>query len=279
VSNDDSSRVVIIAVVIVAALGGGFWWWRTHQPAPPPPPVAAPAPPPAAPPAPPPPVDAGIQHPLDQAAPSKALPSLDESDDYVKGVLSGLLGKKGLAYLVLGNFIRNTVATVDNLARERATPVAWPVNTTPGAFETDGGADAVIAAKNAARYAPFVRFVTAVDTRRAVALYRHLYPLFQQAYKDLGVQGKYFNDRLVQVIDNLLDTPELVGPVKVKRIQIPVAGGSPRESSLYAFADPALEARSAGQKILMRVGPDNAAKLKAKLLDIRSQIASGPRRP
>jgi hypothetical protein len=81
----------------------------------------------------------------------------------------------------------------------------------------------------------------------------------------------------VQVIDNLLDTPEMVGPVKVKRIQIPVAGGAPRDSSLFAFADPALEARSAGQKILLRMGPENAAKLKAKLLEIRGQIARGGR--
>ena len=39
-------------------------------------------------------------------------------------------------------------------------------------------------------------------------VYERLYPLFQQAYEDLGYPGKYFNDRLVEVIDHLLQTPE-----------------------------------------------------------------------
>jgi hypothetical protein len=40
----------------------------------------------------------------------------------------------------------------------------------------------------------------------------------------------------------------------------------------YEFADPKLEARSAGQKLLIRMGPQNAAALKKKLREIRSQI-------
>jgi hypothetical protein len=43
----------------------------------------------------------------------------------------------------------------------------------------------------------------------------------------------------------------------------------------YRFADPALEARSAGHKILMRVGPENAARLKTKLREIRAQVTGG----
>jgi hypothetical protein len=33
-----------------------------------------------------------------------------------------------------------------------------------------------------------------------------------------------------------------------------------------------LEARSAGQKIMMRMGSENAAKVKAKLREIRSEL-------
>jgi hypothetical protein len=40
----------------------------------------------------------------------------------------------------------------------------------------------------------------------------------------------------------------------------------------YEFADPKLESRSEGQKLLIRMGPQNAAALKKKLRDIRAQI-------
>ena len=41
------------------------------------------------------------------------------------------------------------------------------------------------------------------------------------------------------------------------------------------FADPELEARSAGQKILIRMGSENAAVIKAKLREIRREL-TGP---
>jgi hypothetical protein len=100
-----------------------------------------------------------------------------------------------------------------------------------------------------------------MDTGKLVALYVRLYPLFQQAYRDLGYPDRYFNDRLVEVIDHLLATPSVPGPIKLAQPHV-----------LYEFADPALEARSAGQKILIRIGPDNAARVKAKLRELRRQV-------
>jgi hypothetical protein len=148
---------------------------------------------------------------------------------------------------------------------------------TEGRFETEArGAATVTTFQNANRYAPFVRFVEGVDTRRAVAVYVRLYPLFQQAYEDLGYPGKYFNDRVVAVIDDLLATPEVTPPIKIKRVE---SAGRPKGAPvLYQFEDPALERRSAGQKILLRVGPENARRLMAKLVEIRRQVARGARK-
>jgi hypothetical protein len=41
---------------------------------------------------------------------------------------------------------------------------------------------------------------------------------------------------------------------------------------LYEFADPSLEQRSAGQKMLIRMGPVNESRVKAKLRDIRRSL-------
>jgi hypothetical protein len=120
-----------------------------------------------------------------------------------------------------------------------------------------------------------VQFVETVDSPRAVALYRRHYALFQQAYGDLGYPRAYFNDRLVEVIDHLLATPEPAGPVKVRLTEVkgPVAPAQPWVR--YEFADPGLEALSSGQKMLVRMGPENARRLKAKLAELRRLVASG----
>lgn len=262
----------VIILLVVAGIGGVIYYWKTKQAPPPPPaPVARPVPPPPAPPPPPPDAAPAIAHPIEREKP-EPLPGLADSDEYVRKALEGLFGRKGvLTFLNIDGFVRGFVATVDNLANEHAPVSLWQVKPMAGNFQTDGQ---TISARNEARYAAFIRFVDAVPTGRAVGLYRRLYPLFQQAYEELGYPGKYFNDRLVVVIDHLLETPDLPAPIKVKLVEAPA--GAKRLRDLYQYEDPALERRSAGQKILMRMGPKNARVLKAKLREVRSQIARGP---
>ena len=107
-----------------------------------------------------------------------------------------------------------------------------------------------------------------------MALYVRLYPLLQRAYENLGYPDAYLNDRVVAVIDNLLATPNVSGPLRVKRVGLD--GGTGGGAGLYLYEDPALEAATAGQKILLRMGTENRSKLTAKLTEIRAQIAAGP---
>jgi hypothetical protein len=258
-----------------AAGAGGYFFWRAQKTPPVQAPVAKsqpsiPAPEPVSPP------DApAIRHPVPSAATAGGLPSLAESDAYVEKALAELLGRQGLQFLVLEGAIRRIVATVDNLGRDPAPSSHWPVHPTAGRFAIEPHAGAsVIAARNAERYAPFVRFASTVDVRRVAALYVRLYPLFQRAYEDLGYSGQYFNDRLVEVVDELIATPDLDEPLRVKRVQVEGAAKPTDGPGLYVFEDPAQEGCSAGQKILLRMGHSNAAALKRKLAELRPLIAN-----
>jgi Protein of unknown function (DUF3014) len=287
---DRTLRWLIPLVVVVVVAAALYLWLRSgEQEAAKPPPVAPPRveAPPAAPPAPaePPPV----QHPIEQAQPETPapavepppLPKLGESDKVVQETLLGLVGRDAvLRFFNVGDYIRRFVVTVDNLPGKRAAVRLWPVNPTPGRFVvTEAGDTTTLSAENFKRYAPFVRLVESVDTGRAVALYVRFYPLIQEAYEELGYPGKYFNDRLIEVIDHLLATPDVAGPI---RLTLPRVEGSiklDRPWVLYEFADPALESRSAGQKILLRMGIDNAVRLKAKLRDLRARLVrNAPKR-
>jgi len=268
----------VIVVLLLGVAGGGYYLWRSKTARPAAVATAAAEPVPATPA---PPADPPIHHPIESMPtlpPGDAAPG-GASDDGVKASLDDLLGSRAvLSFLQVDNFIGRIVATVDNLDREHATPRLWPTNPMAGRFSASrGDGSEVIAPDNPRRYKAFVDFVEAIDTPRAVALYVKLYPRFQQAYAALGYPRLYFNDRLVEVIDRLIAAPVPHGPVAVRLLAVkgPVASAQPW--TRYEFVDPALEALPAGQKMMVRVGPDNELRLKAKLLEFRRGLATGMR--
>ncbi len=251
----------VIGIAVLLAVGAiGYNAWRQSRPVEVPPPVAQSEPPaPAAAPAP---AEPQIQHPL-PAAETEPLPPLEKSDALLGESLSQLLGAKNFGELFLSEgIVRRIVATVDNLPREKVSERIMLVKPVPGRLAVDGGGDdMVLAARNTARYARYVQLAQSIDVKRAVALYVKLYPLFQRAYQDLGYPKGYFNDRLVQVIDHLLAAPDVRAPIKLMQPKV-----------RYEYVDPALESLSAGQKIMLRIGADNAAKVKAVLRDVRREV-------
>jgi hypothetical protein len=218
-----------------------------------------------------PPVEPAIQHPLPEApadSASKApLPLLADSDASLRDALGAVSGSAGVTdYLLPENIIRHLVVTIDNLPRQKVAVDKRPTGPVGGTFMADGDElHATIDPQNYARYRPMVAAVGKLDMRELAAVYVRFYPLFQHAYQDLGYPNGYFNDRLVQVIDSLLATPQLVGPVDLVRPNV-----------MYTFADPALESRTAGQKLLIRMGPDNAAAVKTKLMELRAAVTASP---
>lgn len=206
-----------------------------------------------------------VQNPLEPSPQPKPLPLLEESDSPLQESLSEVFGPALDAFLVPKNIIRYTVVTIDNLPRKKTAVQMWPVKPIGGELRTTGTATAeevTLGPDNYARYEPFVSIVQGANTAQWVAMYKQYYPLFQQAYVDLGYPDGYFNDRLVEVIDHLLATPEPTGPIQLRR-----------PSVNYEFADAELENRSAGQKMLIRMGSANAAIVKDKLRELRRAVA------
>lgn len=252
-------RAGAIVIVLVAALAAGLYWWRQGNP---------PRLPPNSSPAPSAPSETAktpryvLESPPDSP---RSLPRLNESDPTLVEALSVVFGADTFAKLFLPeDLVRRIVATIDNLPREAYSMRLSPLRPAGGLLRTTGqGEDMAIGPGNAARYASHVRAAQALDGARLVGLYVRFYPLFQQAYVDLGYPNGYFNDRLVEVIDHLLATPEVTGPIRLTTPHV-----------LHEFADPELEARSSGQKLLLRMGGDNAAKVKAKLREIRREVVA-----
>jgi hypothetical protein len=204
-----------------------------------------------------------IRYPIEQPAGERPLPALDTSDATMRNAVNELLPDKTLVDLFqVHDFVRHIVATVDNIPRKKLAQRLLPNKPAAGKFAVSDNCDTLaIDPRNTIRYAPYLRLLNALDTEKSVALYVRFYPLFQQAYRDLGYPKGYFNDRLIEAIDHLLATPDVKGPIKVVRPKV-----------LYEYADPELEALSAGQKALIRTGSENAAQIKAKLREVREEL-------
>ena len=220
-------------------------------------PAVAPAPPPALA------TEAKPRYPIEATA--TALPPLDASDALMLAALQGLWSGGGIAsFLEPRDLIRNFVATVDNLPRRALPAQKFPVKPAAGSFGTASTVNGlVIGESNSLRYAPYVRLLDTVDARGLVALYVRHYPLFQQSYRELGYPSGHFNDRLVEAIDLMLATPESPGALKIVQPKI-----------FYEYADRDFEQLPAGQKVMLRIGRDNAAAVKKRLREIRALLVA-----
>lgn len=252
------------AVVVIVLAAGGYYWFLHSSGVSTSAPPEAPAPAPSAP-APAPTAESEYLYPIDETD-SDHTTALDQSDEKILDAITHLQGWRAsaLRLLVPKDLVRHIVATVDGLTREKLSLQVLPTKPVDGLMQVTGSAKgATISASNAKRYEPYVQALTAIDTAQLASLYRHFYPLFQQAYRELGYPKGYFNDRLVEVIDDMLEAPEPKPPIAVV---------APR--AMFHYVDPDLEALECGQKILVRVGSANESAIKAKLREIRAAITT-----
>lgn len=213
--------------------------------------------------------------PAEEAPP---LPALAESDAPAIAALAALAGAAPLTDLLVGDaVIPRIVATVDALDGRRVPAVVQAVEGPGGEFRAIADEQPEIVIRNEAgdpipqylvdaanyrRYTAYVETLEAVDPAELAAAFRGYQPLFEQAFSQLGYPAGDFDQRLRTVIDDLLATPEPQQPLRLIKPE-----------AYYLYADEELEALSAGQKILLRIGPENAVRVKARLKAIRDALA------
>jgi Protein of unknown function (DUF3014) len=245
------------AAVVALSIGAMIYIsQRNPHPAAAPAPVAAPVPEL-------PPEEPAVKYPIAAAPAAEALPSLNDSDAPAFKALADLIGKQSAdQFIIPQDLVRHIVVTIDNLPNTKVAERLRPMKATSGKFAVAGSEDApTLDATNYARYQPLVKVIQSLDDQQLLTIYTRYYPLFQDAYENLGHPPQYFNDRLIEVIDDLLAAPEAKDPIALTQPNV-----------LYEFADPALESRSAGQKVLIRMGSANAAVVKERLRTLRAKL-------
>ncbi len=244
-------------VVVVLAVAGYRYFGRGGPETETPPQafVEAPPPPPPA--------------PAERVEPDPApfvLPSLEDSDGVLRGLVAGLSANPGLAsWLVTDDLVRTFVVTVDNVADGSNPARHLPFTRPESRLETAGEtAELRIDPASYRRYDDLTRIIVSLDTNGAAKLYRQLLPLLEEAYAELGKPDVTFTDTLHRAVSRLLETPVIESrPTLVLR------------ATLFDYTDDALQSLLPAQKQLLLMGPDNLRTVQSAIRNIALAIGLG----
>lgn len=212
------------------------------------------------------PVEVEIATPVvdEPAAEVVELPSLNNSDAFVfEGLRALRNGAALIPVLADEQLIRSIVVFVDNISRGEYPQNGLPYKRMGQEMAVRNIDENLFVMESSAhdRFNQIIDTFVAVDTDQAMMLYRTLQPLFQQAYAEIGSRNVNFDDTLRSAINSVLRSPTVEGPYQLVK-----------PSVMYLYADASIENMAEMQKQLIRIGPENTAKLKDKLRQFAEQL-------
>jgi hypothetical protein len=247
--------VIVTLVGLVLGAGAAWWWARGDR-------VTAPAPVTAA-------TGSDTALPSSEEAPV-ALPPLDQMDTFLRTLLATLSAHPDFArWLATDDLIRQMARSIDRISRGQSPASDLPVFRPASDFAVTGPRNnPTVDADSYRRYDRLAAMVDSLDARAVADVYRTIYPRLDEAYRALGQTDSAVNQAAMVALQRLIDTPVPDGPVRL------TAG----RGATYAYADPQLERLSSAEKQLLRMGPENARLVQAKLREVKAAIEAAPPR-
>ena len=196
--------------------------------------------------------------------PMPVLPSLNESDSFVMPRLAALeTGESLMRVLASEDLIRKFVVFTDNVAGGNLPQMEYPVQrmTEEMAVTALDNNLYVMEPSSYKRFDEVIDTFVALDVDQGLALFRMTGPLFQTAFAELGYGERSFDNVLIEAIDNILNARTVEGPFQLVK-----------PSVMYLYAEKGIEDLSPVEKQLIRIGPDNTRKLKARLTEYRARL-------
>lgn len=193
--------------------------------------------------------------------------TLSDSDDVVREQAADLSGSSAWErWLGRGDLVRRFVASVNLIAQGKSPRNQVEFLRPQEPFEVvERGGDVFPDPNSFRRYDRVVDVMVGTDPAMVVELYREARPLVDAAYAEISRPGSSFDPLLGRAIDHLLDTPVPDGPTPLEPKVV-----------TYTYQDDRLEGLSDAQRQLLRLGPENAGKVKSWLREIRSELTRAP---
>ncbi len=183
---------------------------------------------------------------------------LTGSDDKVREAVAKMEPSSVLvSWLVDEELLRHFVVLMDNIANGDIPSKQMVLKSPAGELAVESSGEAyILSPTNYERYSAYTKLLSALPPETVMNYYQQFYPLLQQAYAELGYPKRSFHYRLLDAVEVVLNAPM---PDPEQRLSLQ------RPSVMYTYADEALEQRSDVQKLLLRMGAQNASLLKESL--------------
>jgi hypothetical protein len=184
------------------------------------------------------------------------LPMLEESDDPVRDALGDIpMGTIGQQYLIPSNIIERSASLIYLTSKGdvpyKLLPVARPAK--PFSI-SDDGTQVVADASGFARYDALAQWLESLDLDSILLSLQPFLPLFREAWSYYGEPPEDFDFAVVIALDLIASTPS-VDTTEARLI---------KKEAVWVYEDPSIEGLAPIQKQVLRMGPENAAVVKAK---------------
>ncbi len=211
-----------------------------------------------------------------ETVPAEPTPSLEErlserlkgitlagSDAVVREVVAALSSQPEMVtWLANEDLIRRLVASVHLIADGKNPRSQLEFLKPTGRFsglERDEGW--VVDSKSYLRYGLVAQSFAGLDTEGTVRVFSELEPLIDEAHREIAPPGTTFKATLKKAFDLLLAVPVIEGDVAL----------DPKVVS-FAYGDERLEGLPEAKKQLLRMGPENVARIQAKIMDLEAAL-------
>ncbi|MBW3166123.1 DUF3014 domain-containing protein [Ferrimonas balearica] len=276
--NGTNQMAMVLVILVILACGGAWYFFMRDSQAPTPaePVPALPAPEPTLPeqPLPAEPVPEPIPEPEPEPEPipeptpepmpePDPLPPLNDSDDFAKEQINAVSDGMQLGgALQDDNLVRRFVVFVDNLAGGEVMRQQGPFTPLKDNFKAlEMNGKFYLDPEGYRRFDQYAEFLYRLDETKLRDHFMLVEPLMESAFQELGYGAGQFRSAIVDSMDELLAAPEYDTPLELLS-----------HSVNYQFADPAIEELSDAQKVMIRMGPDNARKVKSLLRRFKAAL-------
>lgn len=248
---EEGNKGLWIGIVAFGALATGVGLYLNHKAQAPAPVEQAAAPMPVPAPAAPP------------SAPPLNLPSLDQSDAFMRAQLQGLSSNAGWAdWLKTDDIVRRMAGALDLIAAGKIPKDSLDFLIPKKRFSVIKNAGRVyLDPKSYTRYDGMGKAVESIDAKAAATLFKGVQPLLQSACQELGHKNCDVQGTAVKDITDMLRVPQVDGMLRLKLKVV-----------TWEMTDAELENLTPPQKVLIRMGPKNSAKVQGKLREFAAAL-------
>ncbi|MEO8677602.1 MAG: DUF3014 domain-containing protein [Vicinamibacterales bacterium] len=198
--------------------------------------------------------------------PPPPLPPLDQMDPMMRNLLGALSKHPELAkWLATDSLVRQLAMAIDAASQGKSPSRNFKVVAPASSFAIARRNNRrVIDPASYKRYNALVGAVTSMDASGVAKVYQTIKPRLNEAYRNNGHPDGDVDRALQAALQTLLETPILKDPIAVTE----------GKGARWEFDDPHVEALTASQKQLLRMGPEHVEAMLVWLRALKAGLGS-----